>query len=275
MRPRFFRLVVLAIVFFAAGPVAGPKAAVPEYDPTVVRTFPHDPDAFTEGLLYYEGSLYESTGRTGQSSIRQVDLNTGRVLRERALDPQYFGEGIAIWKDRLIQLTWKNEIGFIYDLKTFAPRATFHYPGEGWALTADGSHLIMSDGTSDLRILDPDSLNEVGRIHVTCEGHAIRNINELEWVKGEIYANVWLTNVIIRIDPATGAIVGLIDLSALAASATKATGNNVLNGIAYDASADRLFVTGKLWPTLYQISLSRRSVTQDLCQTLPRPGSSK
>jgi glutaminyl-peptide cyclotransferase len=259
----------LAIVAIAANSVVQAFAAVPEYTAVIVKTYPHDPSAFTEGLLYYNGLLYESTGRAGQSSVRETKLETGEVLRRRDLDPSYFGEGIVIWKTMLIQLTWKNEIGFVYDLKTFALRSTFHYAGEGWALTEDGSRLIMSDGTSDLRLLDPDTLNESGRIHVTCEGRAIQRINELEWIKGEIYANVWQTNVIVRIDPATGEVVGLIDLTDLTAATTKVTGDNVLNGIAYDAAADRLFVTGKLWPKLYQITLSPRPDPKNLCETLP------
>jgi glutaminyl-peptide cyclotransferase len=194
-------------------------------------------------------------------------------MREVNLDSLYFGEGIAIWKDRLIQLTWKKEIGFVYDLRTFALRSTFHYPGQGWGLTRDGSHLIMSDGTSDLRFLDPNDFTEIRRIHVTADGRAIRNINELEWVRGEIYANIWRSNVIVRINPVSGDVVGLIDLTDLAASTTVYTGENVLNGIAYDAESDRLFVTGKLWPELYQIRLSRRSVSTNLWQSLPGPGS--
>jgi glutamine cyclotransferase len=266
---KLFVIAALAIVIGAATCVVRTNAAVPEYTVEVVRSYPHDPRAFTEGLLFHNGFLYESTGRNGQSSIRQVDLETGKVVRQRNLDANYFGEGIAIWKDELIELTWKNQIGFVYDLKTFTPRSTVHYAGEGWALTRDGSHLIMSDGSSDLRILDPATFAEAGRIHVTCDGHDIRNINELEWVKGEVYSNVWLTNLIIRIDPATGKVVGVIDLTDLATSTVKGTGNNVLNGIAYDAAADRLFVTGKLWPTLYQISLApRRPAGKDLCETL-------
>jgi glutamine cyclotransferase len=196
-------------------------------------------------------------------------LRTGAVVQQKALDPGYFGEGIVVWKDRLIQLTWKNQIGFVYDLATFQQRSTFNYPGEGWALTQDGHHLIMSDGSSDLRFLDPDNLNEVSRIHVTCDGRDVHRINELEWVKGEIYANIWVTNFIARIDPATGNIVGLIDLTDLANSTGVATGDAVLNGIAYDAGADRLFVTGKLWPTLFQIRLSSQPVAQQSCEALP------
>ncbi|MGD0432907.1 MAG: glutaminyl-peptide cyclotransferase [Acetobacteraceae bacterium] len=270
---RALRLAALSVVIFAATLLIQAYAAVPEYSAVVVKSYPHDPAAFTEGLLYDKGHLYESTGRSGQSSVREVNLETGQVLREINLDPQYFGEGIVIWKDRLIQLTWKNEIGFVYDLKTFALRSTFHYPGEGWALTQDGSDLIMSDGTSDLRILDPDNFTEKRRIHVTCDGMTFRNINELEWVKGEIYANVWLTNLIIRINAVSGDVTGLIDLTDLVTSTVKITGDNVLNGIAYDPKGDRLFVTGKLWPKLYQIRLVRRSVDTNLCRSLPAPAS--
>jgi glutaminyl-peptide cyclotransferase len=270
MRIRLCNAAALVVVIVWAAIVAAPgNAAVPEYTPVVVKSFPHDPNAFTEGLLYHDGFLYEATGRNGQSSIRKVVLATGAVVQQKALDPAYFGEGIDVWKNRLIELTWKNEIGFIYDLDTFKQLGTFKYPGEGWALTDDGSHLIMSDGTSDLRILDPDTLAEIRRVHVTCEGRAIQNINELEWVKGQVYANVWRTNVIIRIDPASGDIVGLIDLTDLAAATVTFSGENVPNGIAYDAAADRLFVTGKLWPKLYQITLAPRQDSHHLCQALP------
>jgi glutaminyl-peptide cyclotransferase len=258
-----------ATTFVQVNAAAPEYAAVPEYTAAIVKRFPHDPTAFTEGLLYQNGFLYESTGRNGQSSIREVNPETGQIMRERYLDPRYFGEGIVIWKAGLIQLTWKNQTGFVYDLKTFRLRSEFHYKGEGWALTEGDSHLIMSDGTSDLRILSPETLHEIGRIHVTCEGRAIQNINELEWVRGEIYANIWLTNLIVRINPSTGDVVGLIDLTDLAAATVERNSDNVLNGIAYDAAGDRLFVTGKLWPTLYQISLSRRPVQRDLCRAPP------
>jgi glutamine cyclotransferase len=261
MRAMLFALAALV-------PVCG-HAAVPEYSATVVHRYPHDPQAFTEGLLYHDGFLYESTGRNGQSSIRKVVLRTGALVQQKALDSGYFGEGIVVWKDRLIQLTWKTQVGFVYDVITFQQRSTFHYPGEGWALTQDGHRLIMSDGSSDLRLIDPDGLTEIGRIHVTCDGRPVHRINELEWVKGEIYANIWVTNFIARIDPATGNIVGLIDLTDLVKSAVDVSGDNVLNGIAYDGNADRLFVTGKLWPTLYQIKLSPRPVAQQSCQPLP------
>jgi glutamine cyclotransferase len=265
-------MVRIAAWFIAAVAALSPAraiAAVPEYSPVIVHAYPHDPRAFTEGLLYHGGTLYESTGRNGQSSVREVKLRSGKVLRSRDLGADYFGEGIAVWGHRLVELTWKSQIGFVYDLNTFRPLSSFHYEGEGWALTQDGAHLIMSDGSSDLRLLDPGALRETGRVHVTCEGRAIRNINELEWVKGEIYANVWLTNVIVRIDPASGEIVGLVDLTDLAAATVEKETENVPNGIAYDAAGDRLFVTGKLWPKLYQITLSRRTTERHLCDALP------
>lgn len=266
MRSRLLCLTALALV---AACFATAVAAVPEYTAVVLRTYPHDAGAFTEGLLYDDGFLYESTGLAGQSSIRKVRLATGEVVQHMDIDPQYFGEGIVIWQGKLIELTWQSHIGFVYDLPTLRLRSNFHYPGEGWALTQDGRRLIMSDGTSDLRFLDPDSLGEIGRIHVTCDGHAIRNINELEWIKGEIYANVWLTNVIVRIDPATGNVVGLIDLSDLPDAIASRPADNVLNGIAYDAATDRVFVTGKLWKWVYQITLAPRPQGKGLCQGLP------
>jgi glutaminyl-peptide cyclotransferase len=260
-------------IVLAAMALVPARAAVPEYGVLVEKTYPHDPQAFTEGLLYQDGILYESTGREGQSHIRKVNLQTGAVLQEHSIDHQYFGEGIVIWLDHLIELTWKNQIGFVYNAADFRQLSDFHYTGEGWALTKDDLHLYMSDGTSDLRILNPATLAETGRIHVTCDGHPIKNINELEWVKGEIYANIWLTNVIVRISPDSGNVVGLIDVSDLTAIAGQADPSHAIdvpNGIAYDDATDRLFVTGKLWPTLFQITLSPRTTTNDLCSALPQ-----
>ena len=224
----------------------------------VVRRLPHDPTAFTEGLFFRDGQLFESTGYEGRSVIRRVELETGRVLQERPLDARYFGEGIVSLGDRLYQLTWQGHVGFVYDLKTFTPEGEFHYPGEGWALTTDGRRLIMSDGTPDIRFLDPVTRAETGRLHVTAEGRPLQQINELEWVRGDIYANVWMTDRIARIDPATGAVRGWIDLAGLLGQ-PHGEGRfgepDVLNGIAYDAKGDRLFVTGKNWPWLYEIKL--------------------
>lgn len=244
----------LSLFALALGPA---RAAVPVYGYTVVHAYPHDPDAFTEGLFYLNGFLYESTGLEGKSSIRKVQLATGKVLQQRAIASKYFGEGIVAWKGKLVELTWQSEIGFTYDLASFRPRADFRYQGEGWALTQDGQRLIMSDGTPQLRFLNPDTLAEIGRLDVTLNGRPLANLNELEWVKGEVLANVWQTNFIVRIDPRTGKVVGVVDLSALAAAeAAKGRQIDVLNGIAYDAAHDRLFVTGKLWPDLYEIRLT-------------------
>jgi glutaminyl-peptide cyclotransferase len=269
MKTRTFLPAALVMVALATTFAGQIRAAVPEYSAVIVKTFPHDPDAFTEGLLYRGGFLYESTGRNGHSSIRKVALDTGAVVQQHDIDPKYFGEGIVDWKDNLIGLTYKTEIGFVYNLGTLNPTSDFHYTGEGWGLTKDSAHVFMSDGTSDLRILDPDTVAETGRIHVTCDGQPIKNINELEWVKGEIYANIWLTTTVVRIDPASGKVVGVIDLGNLLALASADRAVDVANGIAYDPGGDRLFVTGKLWPTLYQITLRPRPDGKGACPLLP------
>ncbi|HEY1752048.1 MAG TPA: glutaminyl-peptide cyclotransferase [Caulobacteraceae bacterium] len=252
--PRTADLLVAAVALLAwvLGPAAA--AAIPVDHVEVVRAYPHDPDAFTEGLFWQGGALYESSGRYQRSNIRKVDLATGKVLQRRDLDPAYFGEGFVAWKGRLIQLTWKVGTGFIYDLASFKPLGEFHYAGDGWALTEDGHQLIMSDGTPVLRFLDPGTLKPVRTLKVTADGQPVDNINELEWVKGEILANIWMTSRIARIDPASGHVVGWIDLGALG----PAGGDDpdaVANGIAYDAATDRLFVTGKLWPKLYEVRI--------------------
>jgi glutaminyl-peptide cyclotransferase len=233
------------------------QAATPVYGYRVVHVYPHDTSAYTEGLFYKDGYLYESTGEAGESTVRKVELQTGKVVQRHDVPDAYFGEGIIDWKQQLIQLTWKNELGFVYDLASFKQLRTFNYPGEGWALTRDSKHIYMSDGSPVLRVLDPDTLTAVGGgIMVTDNGEPVSNLNELEWVKGEIYANVWMTNRIARIDPATGHVTGWIDLSGLLdVSRLPDPGNDVLNGIAYDEQHDRLFVTGKRWPKLFEITL--------------------
>jgi glutaminyl-peptide cyclotransferase len=249
--------VVLLLATLLGAPSA--LAAVPVYGVSVVHAYPHDRGAFTEGLFYLDGYLYESTGLNGKSSVRKVDLASGRVLQSQALDPKYFGEGIVAWKCQLIQLTWQSHVGFVDDLATFKPLRRFSYPGEGWALTEDGHQLIMSDGTAQLRFLDPTTLKETHRLTVTADGQPVKNINELEWVKGEILANIWLTDFIARIDPATGKVTGWIDVTGLMSPADLADNPDAIpNGIAYDAEHDRLFVTGKLWPKLFEIKLVRR-----------------
>lgn len=244
-------MIAVILAACACGPAS--QADV-EYGYEVVHTYPHDPDAFTQGLLYLNGFLYEGTGLRGMSSVRKVKLETGEVLEKRDLPDPYFGEGIVNWKDRLLELTWQAQTGFIYDLATFAPKGGFKYPGEGWGLTQDGTRIIMSDGTSELRFWDPETLQETGRIIVTdFYGRPVRNLNELEWVKGEVYANVWETDQIARINPKTGRVVGWINLIGLWPGSDNA--EKTLNGIAYDAQHDRLFVTGKKWPKLFEIRL--------------------
>lgn len=244
---------LLGALLCAAAVVA--IAAVPAYKPEIVHTYPHDPGAFTEGLFYLNGFLYESTGLEGHSSIRKVRLETGEVVQKIDIPARYFGEGIVNWRRRLVSLTWKSEVGFVFDLATLEQQRQFHYEGEGWALTQDGRRLIMSDGSAQLRFLDPETLRETGRITVTLDGRPVRSLNELEWVKGEIYANVWQTNVIVRIEPKDGHVIGVIDLTGLLSVADRTARTDVLNGIAYDPKRDRLFVTGKNWPKVFEIRL--------------------
>ncbi|HJV40663.1 glutaminyl-peptide cyclotransferase [Caulobacter sp.] len=244
-----------ALCLGLAAPAGASPAPVGGY--TMVRSYPHDTTAFTEGLFYRDGFIFESTGLAGRSFIRKWNLETGFADQERMVDSRYFGEGIVDWKNRLYELTWTNQIGFIYDIDTFEKIGEFSYPGEGWALTRDETRLMMSDGTSFIRFLDPETLKETGRIEVTDDGVPVRNLNELEWVKGELLANVWQTTRIARIDVKTGKVLGWIELAGLLKEAG-VTGqrDDVLNGVAYDAAGDRLFVTGKLWPKLFEIKLT-------------------
>ncbi len=251
---------VLLVTFVRERRDSPEAAAAPgpvRYGYRVVHTYPHDPQAFTQGLVFRDGFLFESTGLAGRSSLRKVRLETGEVLQQRNLDSQHFAEGLADWRDRLIQLTWRSGIGFVYDMTTFDPRRTFPYSGEGWGLARDANRLIMSDGTATLRFLDPDSLAEVGRLTVTEDGSPLQNLNELEVVKGVIYANLWQTDDIAMIDARSGQVTGRIDLTGLLTPQERA-GVDVLNGIAYDAANDRLFVTGKLYPRLFEIKIEPR-----------------
>jgi glutamine cyclotransferase len=248
----FVAVLMISQGFGTAQAPAG--AALPTYRYTIAATYPHDPNAFTQGLQYLDGFLYEGTGLNGRSSIRKVKLETGAVVQRREIATQYFGEGITIWKSTLVQLTWQSGIAFVYDRNTFAPLRTFKYRGEGWGLTYDGTHLVMSDGTSDLRFLDPETFAERRRLKVTAAGKPVVDLNELEVVKGEIFANIWQTDRLARIDPKTGKVTGWVDLGGLLTPAERAR-TDVLNGIAYDAARDRLFVTGKLWPKLFEIRL--------------------
>jgi glutaminyl-peptide cyclotransferase len=234
-------------------------ATVPVLGYEIVTTYPHDKEAFTEGLQYYNGFLYESTGLNGQSHLRKVDLKTGKVLQNIDLANEYFGEGITILGSKIYQLTYQTQVGFVYDLKTFKQLRQWNYQGEGWSLTNDGTNLIMSNGTDKIQYLDPNSLSTVKTIDITSDGMPVLYINELEYINGEIWANIWRTDRIARIDPATGNVKAWLDMRGLLTSAELQSQNiDVLNGIAYDSEHDRVFVTGKNWPKLFEIKIRQQ-----------------
>lgn len=250
----------------AQDPGQSDRSSAPFYGYRIVGTYPHDPGAFTQGLIYHDGFLYESTGLHGASSMRKVDLGTGEILKRYDLLEKYFGEGITFCGDHLIQLTYQSKIGFIYD-PDLQPVGSFSYSTEGWGLTCDGRHLILSDGTATLRWLDAKTFRIAREITVTHRGRPVMSLNELEFVKDEIFANIWKTDLIARISPDTGEVTGWIDLGGLSQQAqaagadskfTAAHSIDVLNGIAYDKQEDRLFVTGKFWPKLFEIRLIRK-----------------
>lgn len=231
--------------------------SVAQYDYEVVATYPHDPGAYTQGLQYVDGVLYEGTGLYGRSSLRQVDLESGTVIQQINLADEYFGEGIYVLEDRIYQLTWKSRVAFLYDRETFELVDQFSYPTEGWGLTYDGQHLLMSDGSSTIFRRDPVTFEEVGRITVMEEGQPVNLLNELEYIDGLIWANIWLTDEIVLIDPSSGLVTARVDFAGLL-SEEEAASAEVLNGIAYDEENDRIFVTGKFWPKLFEIKLVPR-----------------
>jgi glutamine cyclotransferase len=247
----------IACGVFAAVLTAG--AQTPEYGYQVIHAYPHDPNAFTQGLEFRAGFLYESTGLKGRSSLRKVKLETGQVLQKIDIDPQYFGEGITVLNQQIIELTWQSEIGFVYEQPSFRRLRTFNYAGEGWGLTNDGQYIYMSDGTAQIRVWDPATLLEKRRILVRDHGVPVSNLNELEFVRGEIYANVWQTDRLARISPADGRVLGWIDLAGILPASDRIGQEDVLNGIAYDVLGNRLFVTGKQWPKLFEIKLVPKS----------------
>jgi glutamine cyclotransferase len=251
MRFPFTRLLCWLIAAVATGTL--PCLAADTY--RVVHSYPHDANAFTQGLVYADGHLYESTGLKGHSSLRMVDLESGRVLQELPVPSQYFAEGLAAWGSTLVQLTWQEHTAFVYDRFSFRQIRTQSYKGEGWGLTADGKELILSDGTAGLRFVDPATFRELRRVIVKDHGVPVLQLNELEFVKGEIYANVWHSDRIARISPVNGNVLGWIDLTGLLPAGERTDPQAVLNGIAYDAAHDRLFVTGKLWPRLFEIKV--------------------
>jgi len=228
----------------------------PQYTYRVVKVYPHDRDAFTQGFEYRDGFFYEGTGKAGRSSVRKVDLATGRVVQKYDLPQPFFGEGITVLNQQILELTWQTQTGFVYDKSGLRVLRSFNYPGEGWGLTNDGKQIYMSDGSADIRVWDPVTLKEVRRFTVKDGATAITQLNELEWVKGEIYANVWQTDRVARISPVDGKVLGWIDLGGILSKADRPDPDAVLNGIAYDAAGDRLFVTGKLWPKIFEIKLA-------------------
>jgi len=242
------RLIATACVF-----VAAIAHAADTY--RIVRTYPHDQHAFTQGLVYVDGHLYESTGMKGRSSLREEDLDTGRILRMQLVSDNYFAEGLTDWKNTLIQLTWQSHVALVYDRATFRLLRTFSYTGEGWGLTHDAKSLILSDGSSTLRFFDPETFHETRRITVRDKGRPVTELNELEYIHGEIYANIWHADRIVRISPATGRVIGSIDLKGLMPRNQLSDDEAVLNGIAWDSAHNRLFVTGKLWPKIFEITL--------------------
>lgn len=228
----------------------------------LVKRYPHDINAFTQGLEFADGVLYEGTGKYGQSRLRRVELATGKVLQESPLPDQAFGEGITLWGDKIIQLTWQNQVGLVFDRQSLRWVDQFRYAGEGWGLTHDATHLIMSDGSSTLRFLDPKTFRVVRSLNVTANGRRLDQLNELEYIKGEIWANIWYKHYIARISPETGRVVGWVDLAGLEPRRSLGGDQAVLNGIAYDAAADRLFVTGKNWSELFEIKLKEPEVAE-------------
>ena len=247
------------------GPGEAPPSsggALPTWGYRIVNVFPHDPQAFTQGLVYHGGHLYESTGGGAQltsrpsipSSLRKVEIETGRVLQEHTLEPRFFGEGLALFEGRLFQLTWTSRVGFVYDLDSFAQQREFRYATEGWGLTHDGAALVMSDGSAHLSWRDPVTFAERGRVEVRHEGEPLYRLNELEWIGGEVWANVLGSDRVARIDPESGAVAGWVDLTGLLTSGERQQAD-VLNGIAFDAAGGRLFVTGKLWPWMFEIEV--------------------
>lgn len=254
---RAFTLLAAAIVIACAPATIAQRKPAPVHSYKVVATFPHDTSSFTQGLVFADGELYESTGLNGESTLRRVEIATGKTLQRIDVPKPYFAEGLALVGDELLQLTWQHRLGFVYDRKTFRQKRTFTYNGEGWGLAYDGtSRLIMSDGSDTLTYLDPKTLAATTTLRVRDAGRVISNLNELEWIEGEIWANVWQTDRIARISPKTGEVNSWIDLSSLFPRQQRVPPADELNGIAYDKTTRRIFITGKKWPRLYQITVS-------------------
>jgi glutamine cyclotransferase len=238
-------------------PPTPPTDSPPVYTYQVINTFPHDPTAFTQGLVFFDGVVYEGTGLNGQSSLRKVNLESGEVIQQHNLEERFFGEGIVVFEERIIQLTWRSQLAFVYARESFELLSRFNYPTEGWGLTHDGKRLIISDGTATLYFRDPETFAETGRLEVRDGTVPVTRLNELEYIEGQIFANVWQTDRIARIAPDSGQVLGWVDLAGLL-SPSERRNADVLNGIAYDPEQGRIFVTGKWWPHLFEIELVRR-----------------
>jgi len=254
MKIHFPLPVFVLLLLGALIPVQAP-AQTPVYDYQIVNRYPHEPRSFTQGLRYFEGFMYEGTGRRGQSLLKKYRLEDGEVLQSKRLSDRYFGEGIEIVGNKIFQLTWQAHMVFVYDLESFEQLDTFFNPTEGWGLTYDGNELILSDGSASLYFIDPDTFVTTREIQVTLDGDPVRSLNELEYIDGEVWANVWQTNFIVRIDPSTGKVNALINLTGLSEQTVRSESEAVLNGIAYDHEQGRLFVTGKLWSDTFEIEL--------------------
>jgi len=252
------RSLLLLPLLLAVAPLTAqtaPPSAIRVEVAQIVKRYPHDPRAFTEGLFIDRGELFESTGELGRSSVRQVDLASGKVLRSVAIPPPQFGEGIAPWQGQILSLTWRDKAGYRWNRKTLKKLGSFTYEGEGWSLTSNGRELVMSDGTDTLRFIDPVKFTVKRTIKVIVQGKPLRMINELEWVDGQVWANIWMTDFAVKIDPVSGKVVGLIDLSALHQAAGAYGQDQVANGIAWDAKTRKLYMTGKEWPALFEVKL--------------------
>lgn len=246
-------LFITALSFSFSGVVSAED--LPLYDYEVINTYPHDPTAFTQGLIFKDGYLYESTGKYGHSSLRKVELKTGKSIKNKKIDDEFFAEGLTSFKQQLVQLSWKAGTAFIYEADSFDLIKTLSYPGEGWGLTSYNKQLILSDGSSVLRFLDPVTFKETSRLSVTLDSRPVKHLNELEMVNGNIFANVWLTDQLVIISPQTGQVIGVVNLTGLLKKYAAGIKADFLNGIAYDSEGDRLFVTGKYWPKLFEIKL--------------------
>lgn len=257
MRLTALSVVATGIILACAPASVAQRKPAPVQSYKVIATFPHDSSSFTQGLVFADGQFYESTGLEGESTLRRVDIATGQTLQRIDVPAQYFAEGLALVGDELLQLTWRTKVGFVYDRRTFAQKRTFTYNTEGWGIAYDGSsRLVMSDGSDTLTFLDPKSFAAVKTLKVQDAGRSIGNLNELEWIEGEIWANVWMTDRIARISPNTGVVNAWIDLSNLYPQSQRTPPADVLNGIAYDKATRRIFVTGKKWPRVYQITVA-------------------